>query len=105
MKTSLFLFFGLLLIVGSGCIEPGGGGAGYQYLGRIHYIHYEFLSLDNSWVTTIMIDQDTFTVNGKVQIYKMGSFCAYVWVNSSKNTIRIRHRRVTSEHPILEWKH
>lgn len=101
MKTSLFLFFGLLLITLSGCIEPGGG-AGYQYLGSVDSIHRSHNEDGFCISTTIKVDNDSFTVAGRVEFSHNNAI--YVWVNLDKNTLRLRRQCVTSEHPILTWK-
>ena len=100
MKTKIFLFMLLLLIFGLSC-EPQGGGVGYQYLGLLKAVQFNCDS-NNNYTTTLKIDNNSFTVVGKI-IFKERN-CTYIWVNISKNTLRIRQHNVTSEHSILEWK-
>lgn len=101
-KTSLVIFGLMLIITLSGCGEPYGGGAGYQYLGSVDSIHRSHNENGRCISTTIKVDNDSFTVAGRVEFSRDNAI--YVWVNLDKNTLRLRRQSVTSEHPILTWK-
>ena len=99
MKTlsEFLIFLVLLLLFVIGCGEPQGGGAGYQYLGHLDSIKYDCYK-DSSYTTTLRINDDTFTIIGKVSFKELD--CIYVWWNKDKNTLRLRRREITFEHII-----
>jgi len=104
MKIKLLIFVVLLLLIsGLSCGEPAGGGAGYQYLGRLRSIQFN-CDARGDYTTIVRVNDDTFTLTGKAPFSQKRSAYSYVWVNIDKNTIRLRQRNITSEHPILSWQ-
>lgn len=105
MKNIVKIFMLLIIMMCCvGCREPIDGGANYQYLGKIWEVQYHFSCLDNGVTTTIRLQDDSFIVQGKVPFRIMRTSYAFVWINTAKNTIRIKQRNVIAEHIILEWK-
>lgn len=104
MKFMLFLVMLGLIAIGLGCGEPVGGGAGYQYLGILRSVDYAYNKDGFCITTTLRMSNDSFTVAGEVPFRQTRNAFSYVWINTTRNTIRLRHRNITSEHPILEWE-
>jgi len=99
MKNNLILYvLGLLMVIGLSC-EPYGAGAGYQYLGKVDSIRF-VCDRQGEYVTVITIYPDTFIVAGKVDI--PGKQRAYVWVNATERTLRLRGlNRISAEYTII----
>lgn len=96
---NLFLFLFLIPILMTGC-EPWGGGAGYQYLGRLNIAQIN-CDAEGSYTTSLTINNDVFKVIGKVEFRKALHY-SFVWVNLSKNVLRLREGRRSFEYSLLE---
>jgi len=88
----------VLLLVGLGC-EPYGGGAGYQYLGRVDGISFN-CDAQGKYTTIVTVYLDIFAVVGKIDI--PGKSDAYVWFSSAGNTLLLRGlNNICAEHSII----
>ena len=93
----LFLF---LLFVLMGCGEPGGGGIGYQYLGRLKSIQLNCDSIGD-YTTILSTNMGKIKVLGKIEL-DHEPIDYYVWINTTKEVIRLRRCSSSLEYTIIK---